>query len=231
MSRLRKDWSMKEESGMIEAQVISCATVAEELKHIGVPGDRLTELEFGLHVEPEQLNRRLQEAIDGVEGERDILLGYGLCSYAVAGLKSERHRLVIPRVHDCIALFLGSRSEHQKRLDSEPGTYYLTKGWIEAPGAYYHEFLRLNERYGEERARRLIKVMLANYTTLALINTGNYRIQKYRDFTREMAALLELEYEEIEGSNRLLRMMLEGDWGPEFVVVEAGSELAADEFF
>ena len=31
-----------------------------------------------------------------------ILLGYGLCSNALAGIKSSRLPLVIPRAHDCI---------------------------------------------------------------------------------------------------------------------------------
>src|SRR5665811_559045 len=112
------------------AHIISCATVAEELKQLGVPEERLTVLEFGLHVYPEDLKKRLQEAIDSIAGDCAILLGYGLCSYAVVGLKSQSHRLVIPLVDDCIALFLGSRSEHKRMLAEEPGTYFLTKGWL-----------------------------------------------------------------------------------------------------
>jgi len=45
------------------AHIISCATVAEELKQLGVPEERLTVLEFGLHVYPEDLKKRLQEAM------------------------------------------------------------------------------------------------------------------------------------------------------------------------
>ena len=213
-----------------DTRIISCATVAEELRHLGVPESRLTVLEFGLHTEPEKLKKALQEQVDSVEGDCDILLGYGMCSYAVVGLRSPTHRLVIPKLDDCIPLFLGSRERHLEMLHAEPGTYYLTKGWVEAQDSAYMEYLRLVERYGEKRAQRVIKVMLGNYTRIALINTGNYRMEDYRAFARMMADFLELRFEEIPGSNRMLLMMLGGDWDGEFVVVEPGVEVALADF-
>jgi hypothetical protein len=210
--------------------IIACATVAEELRHMDVPEEGLTVLEFGLHTEPEKLKTALQAEVDSVEGDCDILLGYGLCSYAVVGLKSERHRLVIPKVDDCIPLFIGSREKHLEMLHAEPGTYYLTKGWVEAQDSAYREYLRLAERYGEARALRVMKVMLANYTRVALINTGNYRMDDYRAFARMMADFLELNFEEIPGSNRMLLMMLDGGWDDEFVVVEPDEEITLEHF-
>lgn len=202
--------------------IIACATVAEELKQLGVREEQITVLEFGLHVYPDQLKVRLQEAVDAVPGEGDILLGYGLCSYAVVGLKSKTHRMVIPRVDDCIALFLGSRKEHLDRLAEAPGTYYLTKGWVEAQKETIDEYARLCEKYGEERANRVARLLYKNYTQIVLIDTGNYKMDEYRDFARLMAYFLDLEYVEIPGSNRLLEKMLAGEWEPEFVVVPPG---------
>ena len=167
-----------------EPYVIACATVAEELRRLGVPESRMTTLEFGLHVYPEELNKRLQQAIDEVDGDRDILLGYGLCSYAVVGLRSEAHRLVIPRIDDCIALFLGSREEHRRLQAAEPGTYFLTKGWVEAQEGALTEYLRIREKYGDERALKVAKILFGNYTRIALIDTGNYRLDDYREFAR-----------------------------------------------
>ena len=214
----------------VSYHVIACATVAEELRHLGVQEECLTVLEFGLHSYPEKLKQELQAAIDGMEGDCDLLLGYGLCSYAAVGLKSDSHRLVVPKVDDCIALFLGSRDEHLRVLHEEPGTYYLTKGWVEAQEGTFQEYARLVERYGEERAMRVAKVMLANYTRLALINTGNYRMDDYREYARNMAEFLELRFEEIPGSNRMLLMMLDGSWDDEFVVVEPGEEIKLEHF-
>jgi len=212
------------------AHIISCATVAEELKQLGVPEERLTILEFGLHVYPEDLKKRLQEALDTIAGDCDILLGYGLCSYAVVGLESKSHRLVIPLIDDCIALFLGSRSEHKRMLALEPGTYFLTKGWVEAQESALTEYQRIVDKYGEERALRVARAMFGNYTRVALINTGNYKIDDYREFGMAMADFLELGFDELPGSNRMLLKMLDGDWDEEFLVVPPGTPVALDPF-
>lgn len=212
------------------AKIIACATVAEELRHLGVAEESLKVLDFGLHVFPDQLKETLQAEIDATSGDCDILLGYGLCSNALLGLSSSTHRLVVPRVDDCIALFLGSRSEHLRQLAEQPGTYYLTKGWVEAADVPYYEYQRMTEKYGEERARKVSRIMLANYTRVLLVDTGNYRIDEYREFARNMADLFELDFEEVEGSNRMLIKLLEGDWDGEFVVVEPGHEFSLADF-
>ena len=205
-------------------KIIACATVAEELRLMGVLEEELLELEFGLHVYPEKLRETLQREIDAVPGDGDIVLGYGLCSNAAVGLVSQHHRIIIPRVDDCIALFLGSRQEHLRRLREEPGTYFLTKGWIKAAELPLNDFIRLVEKYGEEKALRVTKVMMANYKRVVLINTGNYLLDEFQAAARSMADTLELNYEEIPGSNRMLRAMLDGAWNSEYIVVEPGEE-------
>jgi hypothetical protein len=211
-------------------KIIACATVAEELKLMGVPKDDLLELEFGLHVYPEKLREVLQEEIDAIPGNGDIVLGYGLCSNAAVGLTSMSHRLIIPRVDDCIAIFLGSRKEHMQRLQEEPGTYFLTKGWIMAADLPLQEYERLVLKYGPEKAMRVTKAMMANYKRVVLINTGNYKLEDFRAAARSMADTLELNYEEIPGSNRILRMMLDGYWNSEFIVVEPGEDITLSMF-
>jgi hypothetical protein len=104
-------------------------------------------LDFGLHLTPEKLRDQLQEAIDGASAEADtIILGYGLCSMAVVSLKANGCTLVIPRVDDCIAIFLGSRAAYQKQFGQEPGTYYLTKGWVEVNDTPFAEYEQLVEK-------------------------------------------------------------------------------------
>jgi hypothetical protein len=210
--------------------IIACATVVEELLRMGVEEDELKELDFGLHVYPDKLKETLQREIDAIPGEGDIVLGYGLCSNAVVGLTSLSHRVVIPRVDDCISLFLGSKQEYLRRLAEEPGTYFMTKGWIEAADHPYNEYVRMVERYGEEKAMRVTKALLANYKRMVLINTGNYHLEECRVIVREMAGALGLNYEEIPGSNRMLRMMLDGVYNSEFIVVEPGEEITLSMF-
>ncbi len=213
-------------------QVIACATVIEEMLPLLPPGVSYRVLDFGLHVNPQNLNRVLQEAIDAAAAEVEtIILGYGLCSQAVIGLRAPGCTLVVPRVDDCIALFLGSGAAYKQQARAEPGTYYLTKGWIEVGDTPFAGYDRLVERYGRSKADWLIREMLKNYTRLALIHTGPHDMERYRDYARRTAARFGLRYEEIAGSTALLRKMLYGPWDEEFVVVSPGQVIGYEHFF
>ncbi len=202
--------------------IIACATVAEELIHLGIPKNQITELEFGLHNLPQKLRTTLQAKIDKVNGVENILLGYGLCSNSVIGLSSKTCRLVIPKVDDCISLFLGSNEERLQRLFKDPGTFYLTKGWIKAGK---EELTILEERYGGKRAIEIRNMMFKNYTHVTLINTGNYKMDEYRALAGQEAESAELKFREVPGSNRLIKKMINGEWDSEFMVAEPGEEI------
>ena len=60
-----------------------------------------------------------------------VLLGYGLCSNGLLGLRARAIPLVVPRAHDCITLFLGSKERYLDYFMSHPGVYFKTTGWIE----------------------------------------------------------------------------------------------------
>lgn len=212
-------------------KIIACATVIEEmLSHLS-PGDDYCVLDFGLHVSPESLRSNLQETIDlSAKSAETILLGYGLCSQAVVGLHANGCKLVVPKVDDCIAIFLGSAQAYKAQFRSEPGTYYLTKGWIEAGDSPFGEFESMVERYGEEKAHQLMGKMLKNYTRLALINTGQYELDRYRDYCRRAAEQFGLRYEEIPGSSSMIKRLLHGPWGDEFVVAHPGETITYLDF-
>jgi len=207
--------------------VIACATVIEEMIPHLPPDVTCQVLDFGLHVNPDALRSTLQEAIDAVSGAADkIVLGYGLCSQAVVGLQSDHCALVVPKVDDCIAIFLGSGEAYREQARAAPGTYYLTKGWIEAGDSPFAEFDGLVEQYGEDKAWRLMTRILKNYTRLALINTGQYELERYRDYSRRTAERFRLRYEEIPGSDTLVKRMLHGPWDGEFVIARPGEAIS-----
>lgn len=207
-------------------RVIACATVIEEMLPF-LPADVPYEiLDFGLHLRPGELKNTLQRKIDEASQNADsLLLGYGLCSMAVVGLHATTATLVVPRVDDCISIFLGSRDAYHRQASQEPGTYYLTKGWIEVGDSPFSEYERLVEKFGEAKADRMTKLMLKNYTRLGFINTGQYEIERYRDYARRTASKFGLRYEEIEGSPALVKKMIDGPWDEEFVVVPPGETI------
>jgi hypothetical protein len=225
---------VSEGPGQVQAmrtKVVACATVIEEMLPHLPPGVDYHVVDFGLHVNPEALKRTLQETVDAWAASAEmILLGYGLCSQAVVGLRANGCTLVVPKVDDCIAIFLGSEESYEAQRHAEPGTYYLTKGWIEAGDNPFGKYDRLVERYGEEKAHWLMGQMLKNYTRLAFINTGQYELERYRDYSQRTAERFGLRYEEIPGSNALIKKMLHGPWDGEFVVARPGETISYLDF-
>jgi hypothetical protein len=211
--------------------IIACATVIEEMMPHLSPDVMREVLDFGLHVNPDALRSTLQKAIDTVSETADrIILGYGLCSQAVVGLRANGCTLVVPKVDDCIAIFLGSGEAYRAQASRAPGTYYLTKGWIEAGDSPFDEYDSLVEQYGEQRAHQLMTRMLKNYTRLALINTGQYELERYRDYCRCTAERFGLRYEEIPGSDALVKRMLHGPWDGDFVIARPGETISFLDF-
>lgn len=207
-------------------KVVACETVIEEMRPLLSSGVTSEVLDFGLHITPEKLRESLQQTVDKIGDDVDvIILGYGLCSMAVVGLKAEKCTLVVPRVDDCIAIFLGSTAAYREQGKQEPGTYYLTKGWIEVGDSPFEEHKRLIERYGRERADKVMDMMLKNYTRLAYIDTGQDDQERYRGYARRTAEKFNLRYEEIPGSNVLIRRLIQGPWEDDFIVKTPGETI------
>jgi hypothetical protein len=212
--------------------VLACATVVEEMLPLLPPDVSYQVLDFGLHINPTKLKGALQDAIDAAADKADVLiLGYGLCSMAVLGLRANGCTLVVPRVDDCIAIFLGSRCAYKQQANAEPGTYYLTKGWLEVADTPFDEYDRLADKYGPQKAEWVIREMIRNYTRLALIDTGQRDMERYRAQVQDMAGRWGLRFEEIPGSDALVRKMLFGPWDEEFVVVPPGETVRYEHFF
>lgn len=211
--------------------VLACATVIEEMLPF-LPGDVPYEvLDFGLHLHPTSLRESLQDKIEQLSPRADVLLlGYGLCSMAVVGLQATTATLVIPRTDDCIGIFLGSCAAYREQFNREPGTYYLTKGWIEVGDSPFEEHKRLVEKYGEAKADRMTRLVLKNYKRLGFINTGQKEIERYRTYAQKAAARFDLRFEELEGSSALVRKMIVGPWDEEFVVVPPGQRVYYEDF-
>ncbi len=117
--------------------VIACAVLARDIKEVAHELGLALEtkfLEAGLHENPHKLNTQVQEAVDRIDSNEDadrIIIGYGVCGKGTVGLTARTVPLVLPKVHDCISLFLGGDAVYQKQFKQYPGTYYLSAGWCE----------------------------------------------------------------------------------------------------
>jgi hypothetical protein len=216
---------------LARSKIIACAAVIEEMLPIMPPQMNYEVLDFSLHFNPDELKGTLQSVINASASSIEtIILGYGLCSRAVVGLKTEDCTLIVPRVDDCIAIFLGSESVYRKEQRSVPGTYYLTKGWLKAGGTPFDEYDVLAKQYGQDKARCIISQILKNYTRLVFINTSQFELESYRAQARDIAERFGLRYEEIQGSDTLIRKMIFGPWDNDFVIVHAGQAISFSDF-
>lgn len=216
----------------MKAKIIACKTLEDEI--LAAKSDELDceFLVYALHREPNKLVQELQTRLDAAaESDYDtILLGYGLCSNGVVGLVSRKQRLVIPRVHDCISLLLGSRQRYNEEFAAEPGTIYLNKGWIVNEGDPLSEYERHRQKYGEETAQWLMDIQYKHYTRVLFIDTGVPEPEKWREYSRRVAAYLKVRFCETTGSGTILRKLVKGEWDDDFVIVPPGQRVSAEAF-
>jgi hypothetical protein len=196
--------------------IIACHVLEPEIEKLRPyeKGIEVRYVEQGLHETPDKMPGIIQEEIDRTEGYTSkIVLGYGLCSNGIVGIKAPKQGLIVPKVHDCIALFLGSHEMYKTVFHNHPGTFYLTSGWIAEnadPLGWMEE--KYVPRYGREMAEWALKEELKNYTHIALINMKIGNLAPLRERALENARFLELKYEEIDGSLELLKKIVFGPY-------------------
>jgi hypothetical protein len=229
-------------------KIIACEALTREVRLVSANSPHIIDIEhlaFGLHNTPDELRRTIQSKIDDCEGRRYdyIVLGYGLCSRGTAEVAARSTPIIVPRAHDCITLFLGSRARYDKEFAVNPGTYYYSPGWIERKEgdvrqgfiddvqarSYEEKYQEYIEKYGEDNARYLIEQEQQwhqHYTRAAFINMGIGDIERYREFTREISESRGWKYAEIDGDLSLIEKLADGDWNEdEFLLVEPGKKV------
>jgi Protein of unknown function (DUF1638) len=219
----------------MRTKLIACQIFVEELRPLLPDGVELDTIQMSLHERPRSLRGLLQERIDAAADYDTVILGYGACGQATVGLRATHCRLVLPRVDDCIGMFLGSRAAYRAQHRIEPGTYFLTKGWVGSglttPFSIYDS---LSERWGAERAERVRAAMLGRYRRLAFIRTGSEddpALADTRAAARHTAWRFGLRYDEVDGSSDLVRPLLFGPWDHDsFIVVPPGGSVRLTDF-
>jgi len=235
---------------MAKDYLICCEILRREVEHLLArlePSLEVCFLRKGFHQNPAQLREEVQKAIDAVPaGLSAVLVGYGLCGKGLEGVVARDLPLIIPRVHDCISLLLGSAKAYEEHFSSHPGTYYYSPGWLtwwEEPGREdvdrspeqgfglgktYEEYVA---KYGEDNARYLMELegtWAQRYTRAAYIDAGLADNAGWEAKTREIAAANGWAFEYIRGDLRLLRMLLVGPRPKEeFLLVPPGVKILA----
>lgn len=220
--------------------VIACQVLQSMLERL-LPKDlakQVTFMDYGLHRAPSKMTWTLQDAIDTIGEPSLIVLGYGLCGNGLNGIKAGRHTLLAPRTDDCIAMLLGSRQSYMREFEAVPGTYYLSKGWLESGSHPLKEYEEYVEKFGPDDAEWIMDEQYQHYERLVLVAHSQADMEKYRPQAKEVARYCErwgMRYEEILGSDDYVRRLVEvaaaldkadGD----FLVIPPGGEISQVQF-
>ncbi len=227
-------------SASLPVVIVACQVMQTMLERLLPPGlaQQVTYMDYGLHRVPGKMTWTLQDAIDAIEQPSLVVLGYGLCGNGLHGIHAGKHTLLIPRADDCIAILLGSRERYYKEFEAVPGTYYLSKGWLESgshPLKEYHEYI---EKYGAEDAEWLMDTQYQHYERLALVAHSPDDLDTYRPQAQAVAEFCQrwgMRYEEILGSDRFVRRLIEvaaalDQADADFVVIPPGGEIRQEMF-
>lgn len=228
-------------------KLICCEIYFREICHLVAESANTIDLEFtpkGLHdLGSEKMVARLQGCVDAVpaDGYDAVLMGYALCNNGVAELKARHVPVVVPRAHDCIAVFMGSRERYKEYFDAHPATYYRTTGWFErADGSgagdttvpqqlgLFQGYDQLVAEYGEDNARYIMETMgdpMAHYDRLTYISVGLACEASFRQRAEEEAQERGWAFDHVEGSLDLLRKFVNGQWDDDFLVVPPGHRI------
>ncbi|MBN2039183.1 MAG: DUF1638 domain-containing protein [Spirochaetes bacterium] len=210
--------------------VIACSVLALDLKHSAEKEGLDLNYEFleaGLHNNPELLREKVQAAVDKASCSElydRIIIGYGICGKGTVGIQAGNVPLVIPKVHDCISLFLGGDREYKAQFKKYPGTIYLSAGWCEGTMesdpqgeqyAYFGDqklkFDDLAEKYGKNTAKltfNFLNTWQKNYQRAAFIETDSKSSAKYEAMAKNMAEAFNWKYEKIKGSHSLINKLI-----------------------
>lgn len=231
-------------------KLIACEIFYREFSAAVARSPHVVDAEFlpkGLHdIGASEMRSRIQNAVDRVDNSAygAILIGYGLCNNGIVGLTSRAAKLVIPRAHDCITLFVGSKERYLEYFQSNPGVYFQTTGWIErgevdgelsqlAIGQKLkikQSFEDMVARYGKENAAYLweqLGSLEKNYRKMTFIEMGIEPDGSFEQRAAEKACARSWAYEKIQGDMGMFYRLVNGIWNDdEFLVVPRGCRVA-----
>lgn len=224
----------------VRTVVISCQVLQDLLLRL-LPKDLAAEaifMDYGLHRVPARMTGTLQEQLDAIEEPSLVVLGYGLCGNGLKGLKAGKHTLLVPRVDDCIALLLGSYRTYMREFQATPGTYYLSKGWLESGSHPLKEYEEYLPKYGSKEAMWLMDQQYQHYERLVLVAHDAADLETYRPQAQEIARFCErwgMRYEEVLGSDEYVRRLVEvaaalDQADGNFLVIPPGGEIRQEQF-
>lgn len=220
--------------------VIACEVFRFELTMLCAQMPLAPQVHFlpqGLHDTPDLLTKEMNSAIAALEGAgvTEIRLCYGLCGRGISGVRAKKARLIVPRVHDCIALLMGqnvndgasniadgtadehSASSDESVISRDGSVFWSSIGWLkysQVPFLEQKEVRRKDytERFGEDSAAYLMEMedaWLKEYKSATLIHwQGVGALDTLLQEAERVAEQANLPLKSYEGNPQFLRAFL-----------------------
>jgi hypothetical protein len=214
--------------------LVACDALKNEL--LRVLGDKDVPrvfMEFALHEKPKDMPAALNKAVKEIrdEGAERVVLGYGLCSNGTTGVSCDAG-LCIPRCHDCVSMLLGSPKRYMEMFEGYPGTLFYSDGFVRNTG----DLLSVLEnkyipRLGERLAWKGVRLEIANYKYLCLIDNGVGDTEYLRKRVKECAKAFDKEYLELKADLSFFKKLIEGPREEEEFVTLGPGEAVREDFF
>ncbi len=216
----------------MNAVIVTCSTLTNHLNaaqkkmHTDYP---IIELNNKDHDKPEKFWRIAFQKIEALTEDSDtVLLALGVCGGAAVGWPFPR-RVVMPKVDDCITLLMHHDDSVQYNL-KKTGHFYLTENRDLMSIVNMRD--NLLYKYGEKRARRVMKIWFDSYKSVDIVDTGVYNSysDEYLTRARDEADAIGVPLCHVQGSNLILEKLVSGRWDEQFRIYEKGESMQETDF-
>ncbi len=235
-------------------KLIACEVFYREICLCVATSAHRVDLEFtekNAHEKSDVLRSLVQSKIDAAESGDiaydAILLGFGLCGNGVLGVGAKKTPLVLPRAHDCCTIFLGSRQAFAEHFKDNPSLPFSSVGYMERGGSWVHDASTIHvpglsksyedyvARYGEENAKYIMETLTASQENaltdrkddrIVFVDTPELSHLGFAEKARAEAEAAGKRFVKLQGSMRLIRCLIDGEWNDEdFLVLRPGQRI------
>jgi len=151
--------------------------------------------------------------------------------------------MIIPRMHDCCTMFMGSKEAWCNAFGKNPSTRWCSNGYYErsmflneGPLAELNsyksteEYQQLLEQYGEDNADYVWEMMHPpiEMNETIYVELEGYEKSNSLEAFREYITAQDKELKVIQGSTEMMRKLMDGEWDSNiFLTVQPGQEIRA----
>lgn len=232
--------------------VFSCRVFTRELSYFIAKSKNVVDVTFlpqGLHEAPKVLNEELQATIVRFREDCDtwrrrrrpdyLALCFGLCSDSIVGIEAIDVPIVVPRVDDCVGIYLGSEQRYLEYFNKYKGTFWAFPSWAESSPSTDPDYLDIMraeylKRYDgdEDLVEDMMELeldMTANYSNVGYISSP---LAADPEGSRDLAVRYAKDHDwnliEVEGDLTLMDQLVNGPWDEDkFLVVPPGYRIAS----